>query len=224
MRYNQHGFTLLEMLVATAVTSVMIILIMTFLVNTLVTNNISTARADLLREAQLALDAMNKDIRLSANVDSINRWQDDNSPNADSTNGFGWTSDANTLILATAAVDADGSILFSDASHYITFKDNTIYYIDGSTLYKRTLAGEINGINSSVRTSCPIDQENADCPSDRKLVNNVSSFIVRYLNGDGNEVDPDQARLIETELHLKSKKYGRDITANYKTRMVFRNE
>ncbi len=212
------------MLVATAVTSLIIILIMTFLVNTLVTNSVDTARADLLREAQLALDVMNKDIRLSANADSINRWEDPNSPDADTTNGFGWVSDDSTVILAIAASNTDGEILFSDATHYITFKDNAIYYLSDGSLYKRTLAGEIDGETNAANTTCPPALATADCPADRRLVNNVESFTIRYLNGDGAEVDPDQARLIEAELNLAENKYGRDITASYVTRMVFRNE
>lgn len=210
------------MLVATAVTSLMIILIMTFLVNTLARNATDTARADLLREAQLTLDVMNKDIRLSANVDSINRWEDANSPNAAATNGFGWESDESTLILATAANDTDKNVLFSDVTHYITFKDNVIYYLNNGSLYKRTLAGEVN--NNAASTTCPQAAATAACPADRRLVNNVSSFDVRYLNGDGNDVDPDQARLVEAEIRLEAVKYGRSITAEYKTRMVFRNE
>lgn len=221
-KLGKDGFTLTEMLVATAVASLMIILIMTFLVNTLATNAVDTARADLLREAQLALDAMNKDIRLSANSDSINRWEDPHSPDADATNGFGWTSDESTLILATAALDSSRDVIFSDATHYITFKDNVIYYLDDGALYRRTLAGDIE--NNSARTSCPEFAATSACPADRRLVNNVSGFTVRYLNGDGEEVDPDQARLIEARLQLSATKYGRDITADYETRMVFRNE
>lgn len=220
----QHGFTLTEMLIATAVASLMIILIMTFLVNTLRTNSIDTARADLLREAQIALDVLNKDIRLSANADSVNRWQDEYSPQAEATNGYGWTSDSSTIVLATAATSVDGDILFSDATHYITFKNNIVYYLDGDALYRRTLAGEIDGADVAAVTTCPLAAANNDCPADRLLVNNVESFILRYLNGDGDEVDPDHARLIEAELHLATNKYGRDITANYVTRMVFRNE
>lgn len=222
MRKLQDGFTLIEMLVATAITSLMIILIMTFLVNTLAQNATDTARADLLREAQLTLDVMSKDIRLSANVDSINRWEDSNSPNAVDTNGFGWTSDDSTLVLATAANDTDKNVLFSDATHYITFKDNVIYYLDNGSIYKRTLAGDI--ADNAAITTCPPESASSTCPADRKLVNNVSDFTVRYLNGDGVEVDPDQARLIEAEINLAVTKYGEDITAQYKTRMVFRNE
>lgn len=222
MRKLQDGFTLVEMLVATAVTSLMIVLIMTFLVNTLATNATDTARADLLREAQLALDAMNKDIRLSANADSINRWEDSNSPNAEATNGFGWSSDSDTLVLATAATDTNKSVLFSDATHYITFKDNIIYYLQDGSLYKRMLAGDV--ANNAAQTTCPEALAHPGCLADRKLVNNVQSFTIRYLNGNGEEVDPDQARLIEAILNLSATKYGREISASYKTKMVFRNE
>ncbi len=219
---RQTGFTVVELLVATAVTSLMLILIMTFLVNTIATHTIDTARADLLREAQLTLDLLGKDIRLSANVDDNNRWQDPNSPNAASTNGFGWESGPNTLILAISAEDTSRNILFSDATHYITQKNNAIYYVSGGSLFKRTLAGD-HADNRSV-TSCPATVATPACPADSELVKNVSSFNVRYLNGQDQEVEPDQARLVEATLSLSATKYSRQIDAEYVTRMVFRNE
>src|SRR5690606_38574621 len=128
------GFTLIELLVAIGVTSIVLIGMTAFLVNTMVGNSVREARADLLREAQLALDVMVKDIRLSANVDDNNRIIDTNSPNAASTSGLGWESNAGTLVLATAVEDTDRNIVFQDATHYITEKNNIIYYVQNDTL------------------------------------------------------------------------------------------
>lgn len=219
---HQSGYTLVELMIATVVSGIILIGIMTFLVNSLVNNSVRSARADLLREAQLSLDVMVKDIRLSANVDEVNRWEDPNSPNADSTSGLGWSSDADTLVLATAAEDAARNILFQDATHYITEKNNIIYYVDNGTLYKRTLAAPVTG-NAAV-TTCPPSLADSDCPADRLSVANVSSLTFRYFDSSDTEVTPANARSVEATLGLRAVKFGREVDVTYSTRTVFRNE
>lgn len=219
---NQRGFTIIEMLVAIAVASILMIGIMTFLTNTLVNNSIRTVRADMLREAQLTLDVLTKDIRLSASVDEANRWEDDNSPNAAVTDGLGWESDSDTLILATAAEDSNNDILFQDATHYITHKNNNIYYLQNGSLFKRTLAAPVTG--NAATTTCPAASATATCLADRELAKNVSGFSIHYYNSLDEEVAAAEARSVEVTLTLSKEKYNRNVTAEYTTRTVFRNE
>lgn len=222
IRLNQSGYTLMELMVATVITSILLLGIMGFLTTTMVNNSVRTARADLLREAQLTLDVLTKDIRLSANVDEENRWEDPYSPNAATTNGLGWTSDADTLVLATAAEDGDRNIIFQDATHYITQKNNVVYFLENGSVYKRTLAADV--ADNSSTTTCPAGSASPTCPADRKLVSNVEGFEVRYYNAVDKEVDPTDARSVEIELVLQKTKFSRTITAEYSTRTVFRNE
>jgi prepilin-type N-terminal cleavage/methylation domain-containing protein len=220
MHLNQKGFTLLELMVATMVTSMLIILIMTFLVNTVAKNATETARADLLREAQLTLDNIGREIRMSANADEQNRWEDENAPNAP-TDLYSWESDADTLILATAATDSGNNVLFSDPLHYVTNKNNNVYFIQDGTLYKRTLADPVTG--NATETSCPAGPSDS-CPDDRELVHNVTNFSIRYFDNQDNEVLPAQARSIELSLAMGIVKYGENINVDFSTRTVFRNE
>ena len=212
----------MELIVATALMSILLVGIMSFLVTTITNNAVRGARADLLREAQLSLDVMVKDIRLSAHAFEANNIDDDNSPNAATTNGLGWESDADTLVLATAAENTSGNILFSDPAHYLTLKNNIIYYVSDSTLYKRTLAAD-NPNNRAV-TSCPPDEATGSCPADRLSVANVDSLTFRYFDGENNEVSPSLARSVETTLSLQTERYGREVDVTYSTRTVFRNE
>lgn len=221
-KLGAHGYTLFELLVATAISGLILVGVMTFLISSLVNNSVNTARADLLREAQLALDVMVKDIRLSASAEQVNRWADDHSPNADTTNGFGWSSDANTLVLATAATRTDNSVIFSDVTHYITEKDNIIYYVADDTLYRRTLAADLP--DNAATSSCPPQLASSSCPADRLSVKNVTGLTFRYFDASNNEVEPEFARSVEANLNLHAVKFGRDIDVNYTTRTVFRNE
>src|SRR5687768_2646199 len=190
---TNKGFTVVEVIVATAITGMLIVIIMTFLVNAVVTNTVDQARADLLREVQLTLDVMGRDIRLSANADENNRWEDENAPGAP-TDELSWASDHDTLVLATAAVDSSNNILFSDPLHYVSNKNNNIYFVSGGTLYKRTLADPVTG--NAAQTSCPASTSDA-CADDRVLATSVDDFTVRYFDNQNNEVDPTSARSIE---------------------------
>lgn len=219
---KQQGYTIVELLVAITISSMLLVGIMTFLVNSIAGNAVREARADLLREAQLALDVMVKDIRLSANVDENNRWEDENSPNAEAMNGLGWTSDGDTLVLATAVESTDGGIIFQDETHYITEKNNLVYYVEDGVLYKRTIAADVP--NNKSTTSCPPDKATSSCPADRLSVKDVESLQFRYYDAENNEVDPSQARSVEVTLALRAVKYGRDVNVSYTTRSVFRNE
>lgn len=219
---TQTGFTLTELLIAISVTSIVFIGIMNFLVRSIADNSVRQTKAELLRDAQLSLDVMTKDIRLSGNVSAANTVSDPNSPNAESTFGRGWESSSDILILSKSAEDNNRSILFEDPNRYVTEKDNIVYFINNGNLYKRTIAAEVD--DNKVKTSCPEAEANSECPKDIELVKNVESISLKYFDGINSEVEPDQARSVEATLILSSNKFGRQIRAEYTTRTVFRNE
>jgi prepilin-type N-terminal cleavage/methylation domain-containing protein len=220
-RLNVKGFTLHEILIVTAITGILIIVVMTFLTNTLVNQSVASARADLLREVQLSMDVITRDIRLSAAVDENNRWNDANAPDAP-TDLLSWEADEDTLILALAAKDDNRNVLFDDALHYITHKNNIIYFVEDNILYGRTLAGDDS--NNAAVTSCPSSKATSSCPADRVLIRGVTDFTVTYFNNDNAPVEAVDARSVNVSLTVEAKKYDRTITAQFATRTVFRNE
>lgn len=216
MKRFDKGFTLVEVLVATAVTGILILVIMSFFVNSLVAFTINSARGDLLRDAQLSLDSITQELRLSSNSYEGASLLDENAP------AEGWLSDNDTLVVATAAVDSANNILFADMFHYTSHKNNTIYYLDGTDLKRRIIAIDVP--NNAQRTSCPENVSSLICPADAVLAENVRQFNVKYFSGDNVEVTPDEARSIEITLELAKTQYGRELDAKYVTRTVFRNE
>ena len=217
---NYQGFTLIETAIALVVTSVLIGIIISFMTNSIVQYSVVNARSDLLNEAQVAFDIVGKDIRLSGNADQNNRWPDENAPGAP--DNFSWSSDQDTLVLATAAEDTDSNIIFADPALYITEKNNNIYFVENGSLFKRTLAADAT--NNSATTSCPPNLATTECPADKELLKNVASFDVKYLNEQNDEVIPTEARSIELTVGLAKNQYNQPVTANYTTRMVFRND
>lgn len=221
---REHGFTLIELLVATAVTGILLVIIMTFMVNTIAQGAIDTARANLLQHAQFALDTAAADIRLSASAEEHNRYADPYAPNASSGDEYSWTSDnSTTVILATAARTKTGdNVIFQDTQHYISYKNNNIYYLKDGTLYRRVLAAPVSG--NRANTTCPPSNATSTCPADSVLVDHVSGFSITYYNGNDQVVTPDNARSVEIHIQLQTTKYDRVIKADYTTRTVFRND
>lgn len=217
-RLQQKGFTIVEALIGITVTVILLMIIMNFMANYFRQHAISTTKANLLSDSQKTLDIIGEDIRLSAAADQQNRWPDAYAPN--STNQYSWQSDGDTLILATAVEDTDGNIIFADASQYISEKNNNIYFVSNNRLYKRTLASPVEA-NQSV-TTCPSGTD--ICPADELLAEHVQSFSIRYLSATEDEVLPTAARAVELHLLLSKRQFGKDISAQYTTRMVFRND
>ena len=213
---NARGFTLVEVMVATAITGVLIIIIMSFFINNIVNFTVTSARGDLLRNAQLSLDSITQEIRLSSNSYDTSSLPDVNEP------AGGWVGDDDVLILGTAALDSDRNILFADELHYTSVKNNNIYFVSDNKLYKRSLAADV--AENAKLTSCPEPVSSSSCPADAVLAENVASFTIRYFDGNELEVTPTDARSVELTLDLAISKYGRDIDASFTTRTVFRNE
>jgi prepilin-type N-terminal cleavage/methylation domain-containing protein len=217
----QKGFTLVELLITMVLISILSLTLPNFIANWLQASSLAQAKTALLSNAETALDTVNRDIRLSGAADLNNRWADANAPGAPG-NEFSWQSDGNTLVLARAATDAARDIIFSDAAKYISQKDNAVYYLDGTTLYRRMLASD--DANDAATTTCPPVSATSGCPADRIIATGVSAFSVRYYDADENVVTPTNARSIQLAITLQDKAGSKTISASYNTRMVFRNE
>jgi type II secretory pathway pseudopilin PulG len=219
-RLNSSGMTLVELLVSMTVMVLVVTVILGFMVDSIRESAIQTKRENLLTNAHIGLDKVANDIRLSANADDHNRWLDANAPSAP-TDLYSWQSDTDTLVLASSAENTTGSIIFDDPLDYITIKNNIVYYLSSHTLYRRTIAAAVSG--NKAKTTCPPSSATASCPADFAVLDNVSSFSIKYLNGDDQEVAPSDARSVQISVSLLDSTFGTNITATYKTRMVFRN-
>jgi len=219
--YDQAGFTLVELLISIVVTTVVVLVLTNFLMSNLQSATLETTRATILREVELTLDILTRDVRLSANADQNNRNSDPNSPSG-SANQYSWASSSTVLVLATAATNASHKIIFSDPANYVTTKNNIVYFVSNKTLYKRTIAASVLG--NSAKTSCPASKATAACPADKALLTNVTNFKVVYRDGSNNSVIPTNARSVEISLTAASKQYRKTQSASYTTRMVFRND
>jgi prepilin-type N-terminal cleavage/methylation domain-containing protein len=213
-----NGFTLIEILITLTVVGILLGIIATFSITTLSQSSIEATRAELLSQSQIAMDRVINDTRLSAGAEQNNRWPDTNNVNGN----LAWQSNSTSVVLATAVVDSANNIIFADPAKYISEKNNVIYFVQNKVLYKRVLASPV--ANNGAKTTCPAAAVSPTCPSDRALLKNVTSFTIKYLNGDEVEVVPSDARSIELTIKTSIYKFKRNISSDYTTRAVFRND
>lgn len=219
MKYiNQKGFTVTEVAISISVAAILMTLIFGFMTSSLVQYTNDTNRANLLNSAQTGFEIITNDIRLSANTDTNNRWPDTYGPSGT----FSWASDDDTLVLATAAEDTNGNIIFADQANYISQKNNVVYFLENGTLYRRVLASSDS--NNAAKTTCPANQASGSCPADKIILENVKEFRVKYIDEQNVEVAPTDARAIELYAKLEKQTFSEPVTVDYTTRMVFRND
>lgn len=215
---NNKGYTLVEVLITLTVIGVLLGIVGNFAVNALTQTTVESVRASQLGQTQIAMDKAINDIRLSAGADIVNRWSDPNNTNG----SFSWRSNANTLLLSTVVMDSSDNVIFADASKYISEKNSVIYFVKDKTLYKRTLASTVAG--NTAKTTCPAAAASSSCPADSVMLNDVSSFTLKYLDNNNTEVTPTDARSVELSVQTATKRFGQDIKSGYTTRAVFRND
>lgn len=218
LKLNSSGVSLPELLISISIVSILSYAVMSFMLSWTEQHAITETRSALLADVQNAVDQIVNSVRLSSSADQNNRWPDANAPNSQ----FGWSSSSNVLVLATAVENTSGNIVFSDPANYTSQKNNYVYYVQDGTLRRRLIAAPV--ANNKIRTSCPSSAASSTCPADRVLAENVSSFNVKYFNGDNIEVTPTEARSVEVSLTLSKRKFSQLIQSVYKTRMVFRND
>lgn len=217
-RLNEAGYTLVEVLIVVTVMGILLAVIGTFALGSFTQTSVESVRASQLGESQIAMDRVINDIRLAAGADSTNRWPDANN----SAGTLAWSSNANTLVLATIATNASNNVIFADASKYISEKNSTIYFVKNGNLYKRVLAAPVAG--NSAKTSCPQAVASASCPADKLMLSNVVSFSLKYFDGANAQVTPTNARSVELTVNTSTKRFSQTIKSNYTTRAVFRND
>ncbi len=217
-RLKQAGFTITELLVVIVVSTVLLTAVSSFFMSMLENYSVNDARANVQAEVHEALDKLTDDIRLSASADQQNRYQDNNAPGAPA-DLLSWQSGANVVVLATAAEDTSGNIIFDDPARYLSYKNNVIYFVLNGTLYRRVLAAPV--ANNKEVTTCPAGQ--SGCKADQALLSHVTSFSLRYLDELDAEVVPDEARSVEARLTVTTTISGSSVSVDYVTRMVFRN-
>lgn len=190
MRSSQAGFSLLELLIAMAVSSILLLVGGTFVGQGTININADLNKTLVQTDTQTAVNSIARVIKSARSVQAQNTQPDPNSPGG-AGNHYGWSGVAGTnatLILAVPSRDSSGNLLYIDALHTNLYTDDVIYYFDATTkkLFKRTIANAVAG--NAARTTCPPALASTSCPADSVVVQDVANLATTYYDADNVEV------------------------------------
>lgn len=215
---DQRGFTLVELNLSLLVLGFIMVSILGVTTNFLVTITRNNVTADMALDSQSLLRTLVEEIRYGAGIRQTNTIADPNSPVG------GWNT-SNTAFIIITAVPATNS-----SNDYIIDEDTgkpylneLVYYKQGRTIYKRTLANTA-ATDNKLKTSCPQASASATCPADKKLVENVDSMaFLLYDQDNATTTNALLARSIKIDISLSKETFGQPISANNSIRSTLRN-
>lgn len=212
----QHGFTIIELLVAVAVGAIASILIMTAFVYTYGSVIVEQTRTQMVQQSQLFLRRMTEDLRVASEIRTSNLITDANKVG-------GWTTSdpANILITTEPATDSSDNLIFDSTTGY-PYAHEVVYFGSGGTMYRRLLTNS-TATGHDQLTTCT--NGTSGCSPDISLVNNLDNMtFVFYDANNAVTTTPENARSIQITVNLRKKVYGKFITTTNTTRVTMRNE
>lgn len=218
MSDNTKGFTIPELVISITLIGIISVSLLAIFVNyfTIITRN--NMVIDMTVDSQNLLRSTVEELRYGAGVRQANTISDPNGPPG------GWnTSNANfVIIIAVPAIDSNRNYII-DSDTGSPYNNELVYFKEGTTLYKRTLAHP-NAIGNSLQTSCPSASASPSCPADKKLIEHVDSMVFTlYDQDDVTTTDPLLARSVKIDLSMERDTFGEPLTLDNSIRVTLRN-
>lgn len=211
------GFTILEVVITITVAGVLLISLLAIFPNFWARTLREDLKVQLTIESQNILRNVNEELKLGAGVRANNTISDPNKAG-------GWTTSSTDTVLITTlpATDIDGDFIINSSTG-APYLNERVYFSEGSTLYKRTLANT-SATGNTAKTTCPEAAATPSCPPDRELSNQYDSFTFTFYDQDDILTsDPLMARSIRSTIVLSNKIFGQTVTATNNIRATLRN-
>jgi len=218
--FKKHaGFTITELVLSITIAGIMATVLFTATFYYFVTASQSETSTTLALESQTILTQLTEDIRLADSIASMNALPDSNAPG-----GVWTTSDpSNIIIIESPAVDSSRNIIYDSSTGY-PYRNEFIYFMNGTDMYKRILANT-NAAGNTAKTTCPAASSSPTCPPDRLFSSNVSNLTFTFYNSsDATTSDATQARSVVLNVNMAKKSFGKNITLSNSTRVTLRNQ
>jgi Tfp pilus assembly protein PilE len=227
VRHSQAGFTTVELMVASVLVSIVVLIMGQFFASSLGSYTRSFTKTVLQSNTKLGIETLERDIKAAQAVEDPNRWPDNNAPGAPS-DKYSWhptSGSGATLVLSVPAKDAAGNVLFADPLHNTVQTNDVIYYLASGSkiLYKRVIANPVSG-NAAV-TTCPPTLATVSCPADPKIVEDVANLSITYYTSNNTVTNnPPSAGLVELTLTQTQTKGSRVYTNSFTSKVSLRNK
>ncbi len=225
---NERGFTLLELLLAISLTTILLMVVSDFVTDGIQSSNQDYNKTIVITNTKAAVETVARAIRETRSVEANNSLPDSNSPGAP-TNLYSWSGSAGpnaTLILAVPARDTSNNLIYIDGLHNSLYTDDIIFYLDSTThrLYKRTIANA-SAQDDKAKTTCPPAIATSSCPADAVIVEDVANLTTSYLDGNNAIVTQPTGTEAVNYSVTESKTIGlRTYTSTYTTTAALRNK
>lgn len=221
-RFNQQGFTLVELLISMSIIGILVVLVSDYYVS----RTIDQARNDTLLILQAntkqALETVARDARASTHISASNQYPDLNKP-------AGWTSTSGsgaTVVFAVPAKDSVLNLIYADPVGHTALETNDIiYFVDPTTktLFKRIIRNPTSG-NVAIST-CPQVAVTPSCPQDAKVIDDVANLSTVYYTSSGNvTLDPSLAYSVKVTLTQTRIRFGNTYQNSLSSRITLRNK
>jgi len=214
----QDGFTLVEVTVAVTVMALVAIVFLGVVTNYLVIITRNNELSEMTLTSQNLLRTTVENLRFGDGVRQTNTLSDVNAP------GGGWNT-SNTsfvIILAVPAVNTSRNYII-DAATGSPYMNELVYYKNGTTLMKRTLANP-SATGTTLKTSCPVALATPTCPADKQLATYVSSMVFKLYDQDAVlTATPSLARSVNITLTMQRNAPGNPINVTNSIRVTLRN-
>lgn len=234
MRYarSQSGFSLLELLMATAVIGMLAVTVSGFYVDRLIDYAHTNTLIILQTNTKQALETMEKDIKSARTLETTNTWADAHGPGG---NPYGWASSngsPSTVVLSVPVTDTGGNLSYTDATHSALQTNDIIYYVDSATktLYRRVIVNPLcasagGTVDCTMRSTCPPALATSSCPADGKVIEDVANLVAKYYDTSGNATSAvNNVYSLDVTLTQSRTQYGRTYTNSLTSRATLRNK
>ena len=217
LRNNSLGFSIMELVIATAISSIIATVMIG--ISIYFFGDVLQARAttQMAMESQLILTQLVEDIRLSDSIGSSNQIADASQPG-------GWTTNdpSNIIIINSPAIDSNRDIIYDSTTGY-PYRNEVIYFASGTTMYRRMLKNP-NATGNTAVTTCPAATASPTCPEDRKYTDSISNLTFTFYDSNNTSTsDASLARSVELTVNMSRKIYGKTVTMSNSTRTTLRN-
>jgi prepilin-type N-terminal cleavage/methylation domain-containing protein len=218
-KHTQRGFTITELVVSVTIAGILATILFTATFYYYVNADQSETTTNMALESQTILTQLTEDIRLADSIASTNSISDPNGP------GGGWTTSdpSNVLIIESPAVTSSRDIVYDTNTGY-PYRNEYIYFMGGTNMYKRVLANT-NASGNTAKTTCPTSSVSPTCPADRIFSTNVSNLTFTfYDSSDTTTANAATARSVVLTVNMAKKSYSKNITLSNSTRVTLRNQ
>jgi prepilin-type N-terminal cleavage/methylation domain-containing protein len=225
---NQRGYSLIELLVAISLTSILLLSVGRFVLDSIRSTNQDYNQTLVFVNTKSAVEIVARAVREARAVQAVNRLPDNYAPGAPGnlTSWSGTAGSGATLILSIPSRDTSNNLIYADGLHTNLYTDDVIFYLNSSNnrLYKRTIANP-NAPSNRAETTCPPANATASCPADKVIVEDVANLTTTYLDGNGSTTNTPSGTEAVRYTVTESKMIGlRTYTGSYTTTAAMRNK